>query len=540
MSKRPHIIIINPDEMRWNTMGHMGNAAAHTPALDRFAREEAVSFRNAYCQNPVCVPSRCSFFTGLYPHTTGHRTMGYLLRGQETSLLKELKEAGYYVWANARNDLVAGQIPGLVESHVTELFCGGNCPPAPGPADPSIGTDPADPLYRSFYKGRLASDPTHRALSSDEEDVQAAVERILHRPDDRPLCLFLGLQAPHPPYQVEEPWYSLIDRSLLPPRIRADQCTGPRPMEEALRRYMKLSGVTEGQWDELRAVYLAMCAKVDALFDRVCRALRQADIYDDSAIFFLSDHGDYAGDYGIVEKAQNCFEDDLVRVPLLIKPPRGCAVDPGITDSFAELVDFYATALDYAGVASSHSHFGRSLRGVVAQRDTAVREFACCEGGRLACEDHCSESVDPSLETPFCRNPYWPRYAAQHDGLAHAKGSMIRTDRWKYVYRAHGAEELYDLAGDPLELHNIAGTPQAEAVVPGLKDRLLGWYQDTCDVVPFDRDNRFSPEMIWEKCKQLCPPGCEAQVRQKIAQCGNLFAVMNYCRSLAAGEGDNS
>ena len=60
--KRPHIIIINPDEMRWDTMGHMGNRAAHTPFLDSLAVHEAVSFDHAYCQNPVCVPSRCSFF----------------------------------------------------------------------------------------------------------------------------------------------------------------------------------------------------------------------------------------------------------------------------------------------------------------------------------------------------------------------------------------------------------------------------------------------------------------------------------------------
>ena len=58
MNRRPDIIIINPDEMRWDTMGHMGNQAASTPRLDAFAREEAVSFENAFCQNPVCVPSR--------------------------------------------------------------------------------------------------------------------------------------------------------------------------------------------------------------------------------------------------------------------------------------------------------------------------------------------------------------------------------------------------------------------------------------------------------------------------------------------------
>ena len=104
MAKRPHIIIFNPDEMRGDALAHLGNPASITPNLDAFAANEAVSFGQAYCQNPVCVPSRCSFFTGLYPHVRGHRTMSHLLRPGETSMLKELKEAGYYVWMNDRND----------------------------------------------------------------------------------------------------------------------------------------------------------------------------------------------------------------------------------------------------------------------------------------------------------------------------------------------------------------------------------------------------------------------------------------------------
>ena len=113
MEKRPNIIIVNPDQMRADSLAHLGNPASHTPFLDHLAESEAVSFSNAFCQNPVCVPSRCSFTTGLYPHVNGHRTMAHLLRPHETSIFEELKNAGYYVWMNARNDLIAGQVPGL-------------------------------------------------------------------------------------------------------------------------------------------------------------------------------------------------------------------------------------------------------------------------------------------------------------------------------------------------------------------------------------------------------------------------------------------
>ena len=100
MAKKPHHIIFNPDEMRADVMSHLGNEAIKTENLDAFAAEDAVSFSRAYCQNPVCVPSRCSFFTGLYPHVRGHRTMQYLLHPEEETLFTELMRDGYYVWMN--------------------------------------------------------------------------------------------------------------------------------------------------------------------------------------------------------------------------------------------------------------------------------------------------------------------------------------------------------------------------------------------------------------------------------------------------------
>ncbi|MCI9046062.1 MAG: sulfatase-like hydrolase/transferase [Hungatella sp.] len=533
MGKRPNIIIFNPDEMRWDTMGHMGNPAAVTPFLDRFAKTEAVSFSNAYCQNPVCVPSRCSFFTGLYPHTAGHRTMGHLLRSHETSLLKELKEAGYYVWANARNDLVSANTPGLIESHVTELFYGGNVPAAPGPVDAHYRGRPESPQFYAFCNGKLQTDKDGLNYTSDDEDVDAACYRIRNRVDDRPLCLFVGTLYPHPAYNVEEPYYSGIDRGKLPRRITAGETTKKPSMETALRKYQNLAGMTGEQWDELRAVYLGMCTKVDAQFKKLCDALKEAGEYDNSAIFFFSDHGDYEGDFDISEKAQNCFEDVLIRVPLLIKPPRGMKVDVGITDSFAELVDFYATAMELAEVTPGHTHFGRSLLPVVGDRSCEVRDCVFCEGGRMAGEDHCSESVDPAVRDGFRYAAMWPRYAAQHDHEAHAKGAMIRTAEWKYVYRAHGMCELYDLRRDPLELHNISGSMENCGVETAMMQRILEWYQDTCDVVPFDKDERFSDEMIWEKVKLLVPPGCEQLVRDKIASKAGLFVTKIYCQELA-------
>lgn len=532
MKKRPNILIFNPDQMRADALGHLGNPAGATPNLDRFAAEDAVSFRNAFCQNTVCVPSRCSFFTGLYPHTRGHRTMGYLLGREETSLLKELKDAGYYVWANARNDLVAGEIPGLMESHVTELYYGGNAAPAPGTVQENPRGEMGGKNYYSFYNGELKT--IHgKNYTADDEDVDAAIDRILNPADDRPFCIFLGLLYPHPPYQIEEPYFSAIDRAKLPPRIPANEDTKKAKILSLIRRYQNMQGYTEKDWDELRAVYLGMCMKVDHQFQKICDALKQAGKYDDTAVIVLSDHGDYTGDYGLVEKAQNSFEDCLTNVPLLFKLPKWMKTDPGVTESMAELVDFYATVMELADVQPDHSHFGKSLLPTIGQREKPCRTEVFCEGGRLADERHCSESCDPGKNDEFRHVNYWPRYAAQWDDEAHGKGTMIRTLEYKYIYRADGNDEFYDLTQDPGEQENRADWPEYAPEIADMKERMLAWYQNTCDTVPFQANQRFSKKMIWEKVKHMCPPGDEDKIKEKIEGGMGLFQVQQYCRDLS-------
>ncbi|MBR3358743.1 MAG: sulfatase-like hydrolase/transferase [Solobacterium sp.] len=504
MTKRPNIIIFNPDEMRLDTMSHMGNPAAKTPFLDEFAANEAVSFRNAYCQNPVCVPSRCSFFTGLYPHVHGHRTMAHLLRPGESSLFNELKEAGYHVWMNARNDLHAAQYEGWLEQNADEIFYGGETKPAPGTVIPNIRDTMDSKNFYSHFGGELKVDENGLNYNRDDEAVDALIDRIHHPVDDKPLLGFVGLMYPHTPYQVEEPYYSAIDRSKLPPRIRAEECTGKPKMEFRLRDLQHMQEYTEEDWDELRAVYLGMCTKVDAQFRRLCDALKDAGIYDDTAIFFLSDHGDFAGDYGLPEKAQNCFEDCLTKVPFLVKPPKGEALDPGISDSLVELVDFYATVMDYAGVLPDHTHFGRSLKPVLADRSAPFRDCVFCEGGRMPGETHCDES---HINGPNGSPPsfvYWPRQAAQREDDTHLKGTMVFDGRYKLIVRQDDTDEFYDMHEDPSEYYNKVDDPKYASEVLRLERRMLKWYQATCDVVPLDFDARFNYEMLWAMLKGNC------------------------------------
>ncbi len=496
----PHIIIFNPDQWRGDVLGHAGNAAAITPTLDGLARSEAISFTNAYCQNPVCTPSRCSFMTGWYPHTRGHRTMHHMLHPErgEPNLLKILKESGYYVFWGGKNDLVPGQngsrahcnkyyVPLMKMIKNRKLMQKRSLHLAGDWRGPLEG----DSFY-SFYAGKL--DATEQEIQADYDVmmVAGAVEFLEKYNGSKPLCLYLPLTNPHPPYGIEDPWFSMIDRAKIPPRIPApgDWSTKPSILK-GISDGQRLHAWTEDRWRELRATYYAMCTHTDAQLSTLIDALKRRGFYDHSWLFFFSDHGDFTGDYGLVEKNQNTFEDCLIHVPLLIKPPKAFPLKrAGINDALVELVDFPATVYDITGIKPRYTHFGKSLLPLMRGERDAHRDAVFCEGGRLHGEEQAMEKQS------LLRNPaaslYYPRIRLQTTdaGPYHTKAAACRTTRYKYTLRLYERSEFYDLAEDPAELHNAIEDPRYLPVIQDLKDKMLRWYMETADEVPWDEDSR--------------------------------------------------
>jgi arylsulfatase A-like enzyme len=495
-ARRPHILIFNPDQWRGDVLGHAGNPAAMTPNLDAMVARDAVSFRWAFCQNPVCTPSRCSFMTGWYPHVRGHRTMFHMLRPDEPCLLRTLKDEGYFVWWGGKNDLVPAQ-SGYAP------FCDVKYSPAESDfrrwghtRKPGLHgwTDwrgkPGSDTYYSFFAGRLETAGDSIYCDGDWAMVLGALDFIRHAPRDRPLCVYLPLTYPHPPYGVEEPWFSAIRRDSLPPRALPTDWVSKPSLLRGLRERFGMTGWTEERWTELRAAYYGMCARVDHQFGLIVSALRECGFYDDTAIFVFADHGDFAGDYGLVEKTQNTFEDCLTRVPFVVKPPAGVPVKPRVCDAMVELVDFPATVEALTGIAPRHSHFGRSLLPAIAGETDEHRDAVFCEGGRLRGERHCME-----LESQDNLNPsglYWPRISFQtREGPEHGKAVMCRTRDFKYVRRLYESDEFYDLRSDPGEEQNRIADPALAHERDRLRDRLLAFFVETGDTVPHDPDRRW-------------------------------------------------
>jgi arylsulfatase A-like enzyme len=299
----------------------------------------------------------------------------------------------------------------------------------------------------------------------------------------------MPLSHPHPPYGVEDPWYSMIDRDKVPERIPTPENWDLKPsILEGIFKKQNLQTWSEERWAELRATYLGMCSRIDYQFGLLVRALKDAGIYDDTAIFVFSDHGDFTGDYGLVEKNQNTFEDCLTRVPFLIKPPSWIKVEPGIRDALVELVDFSATVEELVGIQPKHTHFGKSLIPLLEGKVQEHRDAVFCEGGRLHGETHCMELESKQGSDGF----YWPRISTQQsEGPEHTKAVMVRNKEYKYINRLYENDELYDLKIDPRELNNLINEPEMKDVIACMKERLLRFFMETGDVVPHTTDKRY-------------------------------------------------
>ncbi len=474
---RPNIILFVPDEMRSDALGHINSKGAITPNIDNLVQHDAISLNNAFCQNPLCAPSRCSFMTGWYPHTRGHRSFYYLLQPHEPMLLKTLKQQGYYVWWGGKNDLIPGQNDNTEYYHHHNVV--------------SVERQDTKKATQSFYGGEIQGE-SHSC--SDAKQVLAAIDMITNYSDtENPFCIYLPLNNPHPPYQVESPWYGKNSREKIDTIIPEPKNWDGKPrMVSQLHTKLGLQESTQTEWQELRGTYYDMCTKVDDFFGQIITAIKERNLYKNTLIVLISDHGDYAGDYGLVEKSSNTFEDSITKVPCIIKPPSSVPIQPGNRDCLVELVDIPATIADICDIDLEYEHFGKSLCHLFTNPQEGHKKFVFCEGGRRHDEYSYEKAFasDGTWEWDT-GNPYYPRVSIElGDSVAATRAIMIRNKQFKYVYRLYEQDELYHLTLDPQELNNVILDPTYRDNVQNMKESLLKHFVQTSDVIMHKKDER--------------------------------------------------
>ena len=226
----PNIIIFMTDQWRGDYTGIAGHPFIKTPNYDRIASEGMV-FNQTYVTNPVCTPSRCSFCTGWYPHTRGHRSQEYLIDHNEPHLFSYLKKQGYHIAWGGKNDMLTEQA--IVESVDTMLvpetegsMWGGNLVTGEG-----VPYNLDDPRYYSFYFGRMEENMEQQ---TDVQVVRAA-QKFLENPPSEPFCLWINTTYPHPPYAAPEPFFSMYASEDMDAPIDHESLSGEPSYMSILR-----------------------------------------------------------------------------------------------------------------------------------------------------------------------------------------------------------------------------------------------------------------------------------------------------------------
>ena len=168
---------------------------------------------------------------------------------------------------------------------------------------------------RLFYLGSRAED---EAFDFDEAVTRGAVEWLDTNPPE-PFCLFLPLIWPHCPFEAEEPYFSMYDRSLMPKPVSVASKTGyePQYMKEVRDNY-DINSTTPEMWAEISATYYGMITRLDDQFGRIMKKIEEHGFWDNTVTMFFTDHGEYLGDHGLIEKWPSGLSDPLVKEPLII------------------------------------------------------------------------------------------------------------------------------------------------------------------------------------------------------------------------------
>ena len=478
MGDRPNLLLFMPDQLRADSVGAFGNTAVHTPAIDAFARE-AMRFDNAYAQNSACTQSRVSLVTGWYPHVAGYRTIDNLLAPHEPNLFQNLRSAGYHVaLTGARGDMFSvGGTRAFSDRY-------GFTTPPDLAAVAEWFSSPFDETSKwagSFYGGTFPEEP----FDMDAATVATAIDWLIDGLPE-PWCLFIPLMYPHPPFKVAEPWLEPYRGTAMPPPLPPALDTKPG-FHRAIHTRYGLNRLDSEDWATIRRTYYGMISRVDDQFRLVREAIGRAGCGQRTITFFFTDHGEYLGDFGLVEKWPSGLDEVLLRNPLLIHDPDAA---PGATDALVELLDLTATIEDYADVTPQHTHFGRSLRTLVHDPDQAHRDAVFSEGGFDPTYVQRAEDEQPMV------GHYANKLAIEREEPELVGRAMsVRTADWCYVMRRHEDPELYNRRTDRPEQVNLAGSPELANIEHTMRDRLLTWMLETSDVVPTTRDPRMDPDL---------------------------------------------
>lgn len=424
MSNRPNILFLQADQLLAEAIGAYGSRVAHTPCMDSIAKSGTV-FTNAYCNFPLCAPSRFSMATGQLASRIGVYDNAAEMPASVPTYAHYLRALGYQTCLSGKMHFVGpDQLHGFEERLMPDIY----------PSDFSWVPDWRGEGKRDTNdaRGVTVSGPCIRTVQLDYDDETALqsvrkIHDLASSDDKRPFFLQVSLTHPHEPYLCRRKYWRLYEDVDVPmPRVPS---LSPDEHDPHSRRLLEQTGMLGTEFSEevirrARRAYYGAVTYVDEVFGRVLEALEETGLAEDTAVIIGSDHGEMLGERGLWFK--KTFFEPSIRVPLIVRAP-GRQPTPDV-DENVSLVDLLPTLLDLAG-ASEDAHSVETLDG---------------------------ESVLPLMQPePSSRDrAVFAEYLSEN---ALAPILMVKKGHYKLVYSAMDPDQLYDLQSDPDETVNLAG-----------------------------------------------------------------------------------
>lgn len=470
MSRRPNILFLFSDQHAQSVAGCYGDGIVATPNLDRLAAS-GVTFDNCYCPSPICLPSRMSMLTGREPNRQECWTNHDILPSGVPTFAHALGAAGYDTTLIGRlHSLGPDQLRGFshreIGDHSTN-WIGGRAH--------DLGVfDKANDPYRESLCNAGPGQSSYELHDRDVTDAAVnAIEAVGEGARDRPFAMMVGWLLPHAPFACAPDIYARYAGRVDRPRIGipADE----HPYYAWWRRDRGIEDATQDEIARTRTAYYGLVDTLDDMVGRVLAALDGAGLREDTLVVYASDHGEHAGNRGLWWKST--LYDEAAKVPLIVSWPN--EIEAGARrENVCSLVDLTATIVDMAGAPALPRSDGRSLLPVLRDRQA------------------------PWLDQTF--SEYVNDGAAAWSGGRVVVSRMIRHGRWKLIFHHGHSPQLFDLAADPDERHDLAGDPRHAAIRQSLTARVLaGWNPDAIALKQTDR--REEHELLAEWARQTRP-----------------------------------
>jgi arylsulfatase A-like enzyme len=458
-ASRPNVLLIMADQCRSDALGASGNKVIQTPNLDRIAKG-GVRFTNCWVQNPVCMPSRASIFTGRYPRVHRVRRNGVPLSRWEKTLAEVFIEGGYSTGGAGKFHFIPHhrQLP-TMETHPDPFF---------GFQEFHIGEDGGLGEYGQWIKRfhpEFAGKPNNQIpveLHNTHWVVAHTIDFIRDRAARRePFFAFCSFVAPHQPYTPPPPYQSMYKESDVPaPLMRKGELDDKPPFFKAMsKRYWNFSERVQYN----RAQYYGAVSFIDDSIGRILNTLDELGIRENTLVVFTADHGDLLGDHGLWFKGPFHYRA-CTNVPLIFNWP-GRVQSGKVVDRIVQEIDLFPTITASIGLKDPPGIQGKSQLAVLTgdTRETGY-DSALIEFG-ISGADADALIIDRQQESPDLYT--------------------LRNSKWRMSYypgKDYG--EIYDQESDPDEFVNRWTDPNLKVVKRQLKDELLDRLLVTHDPLP--------------------------------------------------------